>query len=126
DADRLIGAKAVDLFNIRVSKNGGLIAARRLAERAVAGGLGFQLGCMVGETGLLSSAGRWFLSMVRGVRFAEGSFGRLLLRDDVTRPSPRFGRGGAVRPIKSLGLGVEVDRAKLAKYAIAPAVEVPV
>jgi muconate cycloisomerase len=124
DADRLIASGGVDLFNIRVSKNGGLIAAMRLAERAAAAGLGFQLGCMVGETGLLSAAGQWFLSMVRGVQFAEGSFGRLLLADDITRPSPRFGWRGKVRPMSGLGLGVTVDRGKLAKYAVAEPIEI--
>ena len=124
DADRLIAAGGVDLFNIRVSKNGGLIAAMRLAERATAAGLGFQLGCMVGETGLLSAAGRWFLSLVRGVKFAEGSFGRLLLADDITRPSPRFGWHGKVRPMPGLGLGVTVDRGKLVKYAVAAPIEI--
>ena len=119
DAERLIQRQAVDLFNIRISKNGGLIPSLRLAERAVTAGLGFQLGCMVGETGLLSSAGRWFLCLVRGARFAEGSFGRWLLADDVTRPSPRFGWGGRVKPMTGPGLGVQVDPAKLRKYAVA-------
>ncbi|MCG3178115.1 MAG: L-Ala-D/L-Glu epimerase [Phycisphaerae bacterium] len=120
DADRLIQSRSVDLFNIRISKNGGLLASLQLAERAAAAGLGCQLGCMVGETGILSAAGRWFLALVRDVRWAEGSFGRLLLGDDITNPSPRFALGGRGRAMAGLGLGVTVDAAKLAKYAIQP------
>jgi L-alanine-DL-glutamate epimerase-like enolase superfamily enzyme len=46
----------------------------------------------------------------------EGNYGRLLLGDDLTRPSPRFGYGGRLRPLKRPGLGVRVDAGKLATY----------
>jgi hypothetical protein len=47
----------------------------------------------------------------------EGNYGRLLLADDLTRPSPRFGYGGHLRPLGRGGLGVAVEAAKLARYA---------
>ncbi len=117
-AERLVVAGRVDLFNIRISKNGGLVQSLRLAELAHRRGLDFQLGCMVGETGVLTAAGRAFLELVgRRVRWAEGSYGRYLLRKDVTRERLSFGYGGFVRGMMGPGLGVHVSSAKLRRVA---------
>ncbi|HUX00009.1 MAG TPA: enolase C-terminal domain-like protein [Phycisphaerae bacterium] len=117
-AERLIAGGQVDLFNIRVSKNGGLLQSLRLADLAYRSGLDYQLGCMVGETGVLSAAGRIFLELVgRRVRFAEGSYGRFLLRSDVTRERLSFGYGGFVRAMAGPGLGVHVQMHKVRKVA---------
>lgn len=114
DGDRFARSGTAVGFNIRISKNGGLIPAIRLAMAARKAGLAYQLGCMVGETSILSAAGRWFLQVVPGVRFAEGSFGGFLLRSDVTHRSIRFGYGGRWSPLSGLGLGIEVVPERLA------------
>jgi len=117
-AERLVGGGQVDLFNIRVSKNGGLVQSLRLAGLAHRSGLDFQLGCMVGETGILTAAGRIFLELVGSrVRFSEGSYGRLLLRSDVTRERLSFGYGGFVRAMTGPGLGVHVPMRKVRSVA---------
>lgn len=116
DAERLIAAGVADGFNIRISKNGGFLPALRLAQLARKHELICQLGCMVGETSILSAAGRRFLEHVPGVTFAEGSYGWRLLRDDVVRQPVRFGYGGRPRPLPGLGWGVEVDVERLRKY----------
>ena len=78
----------------------------------------FQLGCMVGETGILSAAGRILLELVgRRARFAEGSYGRFLLRSDVTRERLSFGYGGFVRAMNGPGLGVHVQPHKVRRLA---------
>ena len=117
-AERLVRGGQVDLFNIRVSKNGGLVQSLRLAQLAHRSGLDFQLGCMVGETGILSAAGRIFLELVgRQARFAEGSYGRFLLRSDITRQRLSFGYGGFVRAMTAPGLGVRVQPSKVRRVA---------
>jgi len=117
-AERLIQGGQVDLFNIRISKNGGLVQSLRLADLAHRSGLDFQLGCMVGETGILTAAGRIFLELAgRRVRFAEGSYGRFLLRSDVTRERLSFGYGGFVRALSGPGLGVHVQPHKVRRVA---------
>jgi len=117
-AERLVAGGQVDLFNIRISKNGGLVRSLRLAELAHRAGLDFQLGCMVGETGILTAAGRVFLELVgRRVRFSEGSYGRFLLRADVTRQRLSFGYGGFVRAMTGPGLGVHVSMRKVRRVA---------
>ena len=50
------------------------------------------------------------------VRFVEGNYGRWLLSDDLTKPSPRFGYGGRMRALPGPGLGVRMDESKLRRY----------
>lgn len=113
DAERLIELHAVQVFNIRVAKNGGLMPALRIARAALAAGLDVQLGCLVGETSILSAAGVHFLEACPSVRFVEGAFGKFLLRADVTRRQIRFARGGRMRARRRHGLGVTVHEPAL-------------
>jgi len=117
DAERLLRMGVADAFNIRLAKNGGFLAAVRLAHFARKHHISFQLGCMVGETSILSAVGRRFLENVPGVMFAEGSYGRFLLKGDVVERPLRFGYGGRVRAMSEFGWGVEVRRGLLEKYA---------
>lgn len=109
DAVRAIERGTADLFNVRISKCGGLIPSLRLIELAMRHGIGVQLGCHPGESGLLSAAGRHLASNVRGLRYVEGSYDRHILERNVTHDDPTFGFGGWAEPIKGPGLGVRVD-----------------
>jgi len=118
-AQAFVDEHSVDYFNIRIAKNGGLIPSLRLAHVARKADISYQLGCMVGETAILSAAGRWFLSMVPQVRFAEGSYGTFLLSDDISVRSSRFGYGGRIARPTGPGLGVDIDLKKLRRYQTA-------
>jgi muconate cycloisomerase len=109
DADRAIGEGLCDLFNIRLSKCGGLLNSLALAAKAKAAGLGYQLGCMVGETGLLSAAGRHVACAVGGYRYLEGSFDRHLVAEPLTKENLTFARGGLAPAFAGPGLGVTID-----------------
>jgi muconate cycloisomerase len=115
DAERLIGLGA-GVLNIRIAKNGGLMPALRIAQAALAAGREVQLGCLVGETSVLTAAGVCFLRATPRVRFVEGAFGRWLLRADVARPSLRFGYGGRPPRIGPHGLGVDVAVHRVESY----------
>jgi muconate cycloisomerase len=117
DAERLADAGAIDGVNIRISKCGGFLPSLRLAQFARKRGLIIQLGSMVGETSILSAAARKFLELVPGVRYAEGNLGKLLLAEDVSRRSLRFGYGGRIRPLAGLGWGIQVEPASLEHLA---------
>ena len=117
DADELIKAGGVRVLNIRLAKNGGLLPALEIARRALAAGLDVQLGCLVGETSILTAAVVAFLEACPKVRFVEGGFGGLLLRGDVAKRPFRFGRGGRMSPPRGPGLGVEVLEAALRRFA---------
>lgn len=108
DADRLIKL-GVRVLNIRIAKVGGLLPAWRMAHRAIAAGCDVQLGCLVGETSILTAAGIAFLEACPRVRFVEGGFGRILLRDDVCPRCIRWGFAGRMKPRAGVGLGVDVD-----------------
>jgi muconate cycloisomerase len=125
DAERLAAVRGPVWFNIRISKNGGLMPAIQLAVIAHRHGVPYQLGCMVGETSILSAAGRWFLQLVPAVRFAEGSFGTFLLRDDVVAKPLRFRYGGRWTPQAGPGLGIEVKEDRLQRLSLTPPVRIP-
>ena len=118
DAKRLIDGGGVQVLNVRLAKNGGLMPSLRIARMALTAGLDVQLGCLVGETSILTAAGIAFLEACPNVRFVEGAFGSFLLRADVVRRPIRFGLGGRIRPRRSFGLGVDVDTHALDRLAV--------
>jgi L-Ala-D/L-Glu epimerase len=113
DADAAIARETCDLFNIRLSKCGGFLASLRLAAMAHSAGLGYQLGCHPGESGILSAAGRHWACSVANVRYVEGSYDRYLFRRLLTHEDVTFGFGGRGAAITAPGLGVTVDDAVL-------------
>lgn len=117
EARVLIEKDACDYFNIRVSKNGGIYKTLAIIELAESNGIKCQLGCQVGETAILSAAGRHIAYHLPNLLFLEGSYGKLLLSDDVTRENIAFGKRGEAPVLKGYGLGVEVDRTLLEKYS---------
>jgi L-Ala-D/L-Glu epimerase len=118
DARALIDAGACDYFNLRVSKCGGIVRALEMAQMASSSGLRLQLGSQVGETAILSAAGRHVAAYLDDVAFLEGSFGTLLLKEDVGRDSINFGHGGKATVLRGPGLGVQVREEILEKYAV--------
>ena len=72
DAVASLQLRTADLFNVRLSKCGGIIPSLRIIGLAQRSGLGVQLGCHPGETSLLSAAGRQVASRVDGLRYVEG------------------------------------------------------
>jgi muconate cycloisomerase len=116
EAHALIEARACDAFNIRVSKCGGLLTSMRIAALASAAGLTTIVGAQVGESGLLSAAGRHLAACI-DPQYLEGSAGRLLLKEDITKESLLPGRGGQARAGNGPGLGVSVRDEVLDRHA---------
>jgi L-alanine-DL-glutamate epimerase-like enolase superfamily enzyme len=124
---RFISQRACTGANVRISKCGGLVGAYARCREALDAGLMLQVGCQVGESSLLSAAHLTLLSALAsrtpGVRYAEGCFGRHLLREDPASPLVQFGYGG--RPPRrpaGPGLGVRIDQAMLERWAADQAV----
>jgi L-alanine-DL-glutamate epimerase-like enolase superfamily enzyme len=116
DASELIEKKGCDLFNLRISKNGGIFRTLRLANMAREAGIGFQLGCQVGETAILSAAGRHVAAHLNDVMFVEGSYGALLLEEDIADESVQFGYAGKAPLLEGIGLGIRVREEILKRY----------
>lgn len=119
DAKRAIDGNYCDSFNIRLSKCGGLINSVRLAKIAREVGLTFQLGCQVGETGILSAAGRHFLTNIDGWIAGEGSFDRFLVAERLTQEDLTFGFRGRGPALTKPGLGITVDTEAVQRVTIA-------
>ncbi|HXG50210.1 MAG TPA: enolase C-terminal domain-like protein [candidate division Zixibacteria bacterium] len=119
DARRMIEIRACDLFNIRLSKCGGISGSLAIARLAQEAGFGVQVGAQVGETGILSAAGRAFAAHLPALAFAEGSFSTWLLREDVTFENVAFGFGGRAPLLRGPGLGITVREDVLERLATA-------
>ena len=119
DAKRAVALGTADLLNVRLSKCGGIGPSLKIMDLARRSGLGVQLGCHPGETGLLSAAGRQVACRVRGIRFLEGSYDRHVLARNLIREDITFGYGGRARPLPGVGLGVNVDPDALAALTVA-------
>ena len=117
DAERLIESSACDFFNLRVSKCGGIYNSIKIARLAKQAGIRLQLGCQVGETAIFSAAGRHLAAYLETVEFVEGSYGDLLLTEDISRHSINFGHAGQAPLLRGFGLGVDVREEILEKYA---------
>jgi len=116
DVRRLAETGAAQALNLRLSKNGGLSRVLSLAAEAEACGLTYQLGCMVGETGVLSCMGRLAASLVPSPRYLEGSYDELLLEENIVTPGFTFGAGGRAPIMRGPGMGYRVDSRKLARF----------
>lgn len=118
DADAAIAGQTCDLFNIRLSKCGGFLSSLRLAAKAKAAGLGYQLGCHPGESGILSAAGRHWATSVAEIRHVEGSYDRYLFRNLLTNEDITFGYAGNAPRLTAPGLGVTIREAEIAAVTV--------
>jgi muconate cycloisomerase len=109
DARHLIENRACHSFNLRISKCGGLLRAARVRDMAMKSGISCQLGSQVGETAILSAAGRQLATRSNDLSFLEGSFGDLLLQHDIATESVTFGKGGLAPALPRPGLGITID-----------------
>jgi muconate cycloisomerase len=108
DAKMLATRGGCHVFNIRISKCGGLLNSTRIRDLARRSGIDCMLGAQVGETAILSAAGRQFASRSPDLKFLEGSYGTILLESDIATTDLTIGPGGHADALSGFGLGVEV------------------
>jgi len=118
DARRLVELRACHVFNVRISKCGGLLSAGRIRDLGRAAGMATMLGAHVGETAILAAAGRHFATRTPDLLFAEGSYGKNLLRADVS-DAMDLGPGGEGGAVAGAGLGIEADLERIAPFVVA-------
>ncbi|MSR31672.1 MAG: dipeptide epimerase [Gemmataceae bacterium] len=118
DAKRCLDGGYGDIFNLRLSKCGGFIPSLRLAQFARRHGLHYQLGCQVGETAILTAAGRHFAASVREIRYWEGSYDRHLVTEALGDKDLTFGRGGWAKTLPGPGLGISVNEEALKRVVV--------
>ena len=91
-ARRLIELGACDYFNIRLSKNGGIAGSSAIAKLAQEAGIKIQVGAQVGETGILSSAGRTFAAHLPALEAPKAPRYLALTEDTPSKTRLRFRR----------------------------------
>ena len=113
DLEQAIRDGFYGMVNVRLSKCGGLGRSLKIVERLRSEGLSFQVGCQLGESGILSAAGRALALLCCDAAYYDGSYDRFLLKENITTEDVSLGPGGEARPLDGPGLGVKVDRERL-------------
>jgi len=97
------------MVNVKLSKCGGFRNALLIADHLRQNGISFQIGCQLGESGVLSAAGRVLCLLCGDATYYDGSYDAFLLKDNITAENVSFGSGGKAGPIEGVGLGVDVS-----------------
>jgi len=98
-----------DMMNIRLSKCGGFRNSLKIIDYVRKHRIPFQIGCQLGESGLLSAAGRVLSLLCKDARYYDGSYDEFLLKENITTENVTFGLRGEAGPLEAPGLGVEVN-----------------
>ena len=120
DARNLIAAKAVDIFSIKVSKNGGIAPAKEICKYAAANGIKVFFNSMI-EEGITEAAslhiGVTTENIVEGIGHAY--FSPLRLDGDICDYYKQIHPELGVTEITDKpGLGIELDQKQMAKYTV--------
>lgn len=117
DLERVTRDGFYKMVNVRLSKCGGFRRSLNMIDRIRAADLSFQVGCQLGESGLLSAAGRALGLLCRDAVYYDGSYDRFLLNANTTSEHVSFGADGKAGPLDGPGLGVTVDRDSLTRLS---------
>jgi muconate cycloisomerase len=116
DAVTLIQEEAVDIFSIKVSKNGGLSKARKIAVLAEASGIKCLINSML-EFGVSQAAALHFGCTTPNLLDCGHCYmSTLRMSDDVTDFSSQV-KDATARPPEGGGLGISVDSEKIERYS---------
>ena len=117
DATMLIREQAVDVFSLKVSKNGGLSKTKKIGQAADAFGLKCLMNSML-EFGISQAASLQVgCTLTNLVDFGHAYGSVLRMSDDVTDFGQNISEGIVTVP-QDPGLGVALDEDKLKKYTV--------
>lgn len=120
DVENIITEGHYNMVNVRLSKCGGFRRSLRIIEYLRANGVPFQIASHLGESGILSAAGRALSLLCRDSLYYDGSYDAFLLKENATTQDVTFGPGGEAGPLDGPGLGVEINRKNLEKLSGGP------
>ena len=113
DVERIIKEGNYKMINVRLSKCGGFRRSLRIIDHLRMNGLSFQIGCQLGESGILSAAGRALSLLCNDAKYYDGSYDRFMLKENIITQDVSFGLGGKAGPLDGYGLGVEINMESL-------------
>jgi muconate cycloisomerase len=108
DAKNLIDNKACDIINIKISKCGGLLKSKQIRDYAQSRNVRCQIGAHVGETSILSRAGKFFAMTTNNLFCFEG-LSHLLFENSWKDQSKKQLKDS----FPSSGLGAELENIQL-------------
>ncbi|MCG6878010.1 MAG: hypothetical protein LJE96_02480 [Deltaproteobacteria bacterium] len=120
DVRKIIEEKFYQMINIKLCRSGGFRRALRMIDTVRKSPLSFQIGCTLGESGILSAAGRTLCLLSKDAVNCDGSYDRFLLKKNTTMEDVSFGQKGKAGPLKGFGLGVHINRLNLQDLATSP------
>lgn len=117
DIKRIVEEGYYGMVNVRLSKCGGFRNSFKMIDYLRNHGISFQIGCQLGESGLLSAAGRVLSLLCSDAVYYDGSYDEFLLKENVTLEHVSFGPGGEAGPLQGHGLGVEINHQNLERLS---------
>jgi muconate cycloisomerase len=117
DLEGIIKDGNYKMINIRLSKCGGFRRSLRIIDELRDRGLYFQIGCQLGESGILSAAGRALSLLCSDAVYHDGSYDKFMLKENITLEDVSFGLGGKAGPLDGSGLGVNINRENLMRLS---------
>ena len=118
DAQRAVDAGINVVFCVKLPKCGGFLNALEIFALAKKHAVPVLISCQVGETAVLSAAGRHLAAVCPTLRWLEGSFDRFLLTRNITDTDISFGWGGKAPSLNGAGLGIQVNETALEAVSI--------
>jgi muconate cycloisomerase len=117
EIERIIKEGYYKMVNVRLSKCGGFRNALKIIDHLRQKGIPFQIGCQLGESGLLSAAGRVLCLLCRDAAYYDGSYDGFILKENITVENVCFGPRGEAGPLGGSGLGVVVSSQSLKRLS---------
>jgi muconate cycloisomerase len=118
DVKNIVKKNYYTMINVRLSKCGGFRRTFKIVDFLRKEGGLFQIACHLGESGILSAAGRALSLLCKDAVYHDGSYDEFLLKENTTVENVSFGYGGIAGPLKGHGLGVNVSRRQLERLAM--------
>ena len=117
DVKAIIQEGHYKMFNVKLCRSGGFHRTLQIIDHLRGEKIPFQIGCTLGEAGLLSAAGRALGLVCSDAVTYDGSYDRFILKENITEEDVTFGLGGKAGPLDGHGLGVTVESEKLARLS---------
>lgn len=112
DSIWFIKYNAANGINLKISKHGGIINTLLIHHLSTENGFKNQIGCHVGETSILTSAGLVFSCLTKNLMAHEGAYGNFFLKFDLVNSPIQFGQYGHLNLDilnNQVGFGIKVD-----------------
>ena len=124
DIKKIVDENFYQMINVKLCRSGGFRKAIRMIDHIRKSPLSFQIGCTLGESGILSAAGRALCLLSKDAVNCDGSYDRFLLKENTTMEPVSFGPMGEAGPLKGPGLGIQVNRRSLHRLTISPTITI--